>query len=417
MEQLRQLVNQVIQQETLSSAVLSQLRSKPVEGYSKVTMKPVRVRGQLQMQFEYHYDNKVTHDNVPIEEAAERLMSLLEMTFKQALLRTTEADYQVLISKKYKVAIRKQAAVVKQVDVSHNRKKRYILTEGDPVPFLIELGIMNKDGKVLAAKYDKFKQINRFLEMVADILPYLPQDRMVRIIDFGCGKSYLTFALYHFLHVQSKLPVHIVGLDLKKDVIEHCEALARRLNYDGLSFLMGDIAQYEGADEVDMVVTLHACDTATDAALNKAVRWGARVILSVPCCQHELNRQVEQDVLAPLLSHGILKERFASLATDAIRAKLLDCVGYRTQLLEFIDMEHTPKNILIRAVRVEEQDLSEAKADTNADANADAIRMTTPIDAQAWQQYEAFRQFLHADPYLERALGDILSARGYQRTT
>ncbi|NOJ70022.1 class I SAM-dependent methyltransferase [Paenibacillus alvei] len=399
MEQLTKLVERVVQEQILSSAVLSQLRRKPEEGYTKVLVKPVRLRGQIQIQFEYHYANKVTHDNVPLTEAAVKMMSLFETTFKQGLLRTTEGDYQILISKKFKVTIRKQAAVVRKVDVSHNRKKQYVLNEGVPVPFLVELGIMGKEGNVIAAKYDKFRQINRFLEMVADVLPHLPRNRTVRIIDFGCGKSYLTFALYHFLHVESKLPVHIVGLDLKRDVIERCEALARRLGYEGLSFLMGDIAQYEGTDEVDMVVTLHACDTATDAALNKAVRWGARVILSVPCCQHELNRQVEQSVLEPLLRHGILKERFSALATDGLRAKLLDCIGYRTQLLEFIDMEHTPKNILIRAVRTEESDGQGSKT-----------------DPQMWREYETFRQFLKADPYLEHALEDLLAVRGCRRT-
>ncbi|UHA74756.1 class I SAM-dependent methyltransferase [Paenibacillus sp. 481] len=384
MEQLAQLINRVIEQSLLDSAVLSQLRKKTEEGYTKLIVKPVLVRDELHLQFEYHFANKVTHENVPWAQASERLLELFETTFRQGLLRTTEADYQVLISKKFKVSIRQQAAVVKKVDVSHNRKKQYVLNEGDPVPFLIELGIMNEQGKVLAAKYDKFKQINRFLEMVADVLPYLPQGRTVRILDFGCGKSYLTFALYHFLKVQSGKDVHIIGLDLKKDVIEHCESLARRLQYDGLSFLVGDIAEYGGVDTVDMVVTLHACDIATDAALNKAVRWGASVILSVPCCQHELYRQVEQEVLGPILEHGILRERFASLSTDAVRAKLLDCVGYRTQLLEFIDMEHTPKNLLIRAVRTE--------------GNVE----------QSWQQYTAFRDFLSIQPYLERALADLL---------
>lgn len=392
MEQLKQLLQTCVQENTLHSAVWSQVRSAPEEGCTKVTIKPVQLRGELVYQFEYHFAKKVTHQNIPQAEALDQMMELAELHFRQALIRTVDAEYHVLISKKYKVSMKKQQKANGQVNLSHNRKKRYLLEEGIPAAFLVELGIMNDTGKVLAAKYDKFKQINRFLEMVADTLPHLPEDRPIRIIDFGCGKSYLTFALYHYLHVLCEREVIIHGLDLKQDVIQHCEALARKLDYEGLAFSVGDIAEYEGVTEVDMVVTLHACDTATDAALEKAVRWGAGVILSVPCCQHELFRQVDQPVLAPLLNHGILKERFSALSTDAVRANLLDCVGYQTQLLEFIDMEHTPKNILIRAIR---------SKDTDSHA--------------AWARYEAFRDFLHIDPYLERALHDVLADRGLRR--
>ena len=264
-----------------------------------------------------------------------------------------------------------------------------MLEEGVPVSFLVELGIMNEEGRVLARKYDKFRQINRFLEMVQDVITHLPEGRPLTIVDFGCGKSYLTFALYHYLSVQQRRSLNIIGLDLKADVIEHCNDLARRLHYGDLKFLVGDIADYDELNEVDMVVTLHACDTATDAALEKAVRWGASVILSVPCCQHELYDQVESSVMNPLLSHGILKERFSALATDAIRAKLLDIMGYKTQLLEFIDLENTPKNILIRAVL----------------GQAGQVK-------DMWNEYIAFRDFIHADPYLERACADLLPIEG-----
>ena len=219
------------------------------------------------------------------------------------------------------------------------------------MPFLVELGVMTKDGAVTKAKYDKFRQINRFLEFVQDILPALPPDRTITILDFGCGKSYLTFAIYHFLKVLHRRDVRIIGLDLKKDVIANCNRLAEKLGYSELTFLHGDIADYEGMNQVDMVVTLHACDTATDFALAKAIGWNASVILSVPCCQHELNKQIKNESLAPLLKYGLIKERTAALFTDAIRGNLLEAAGYQTQILEFIDMEHTPKNILLRAVR------------------------------------------------------------------
>lgn len=390
MEQLHQLIQKIWEQESLHSAVISQVRSAPMEGCTKATLKPVQLRGDRMLQVTYQVGSKVVHENVESSVAVEKWMGLMENHFRQALIRTTEAEYQVLISKKHKVSIKTQAKKSPAADLSHNRKKQYILEEGVPAAFLLELGIMTASGNVVAAKFDKFKQINRFLEMVADVLPYLPSDRPISIIDFGCGKSYLTFALYHYLHVLQKRDVMIYGLDLKADVIEHCEALARRLQYDGLQFAIGDIADYDRSTPVDMVVTLHACDTATDAALNKAVRWGAEVILSVPCCQHELFSQIDNEMLTPLLKHGILKERFSALTTDALRANLLDCVGYQTQLLEFIDMEHTPKNILIRAVKSKQAQ-----------------------ETASWQQYIALRDGLKLNPYLERALKDILDTRGF----
>ena len=235
--------------------------------------------------------------------------------------------------------------------MSHNRQKRYILKEGCAVPFLVDLGVMTREGKIVNSRYDKYRQINRFLEFIEDILPNLNQEEETTIIDFGCGKSYLTFAMYYYLKVLKEYPVRIIGLDLKQDVIDHCNRLARQYGYDRLDFYHGDIASYEGVDHVDMVVTLHACDTATDHALAKAVNWGAKVILSVPCCQHELAKQISCDIQKPVLQYGLIKERMAALYTDAIRAQVLERCGYRTQILEFIDMEHTPKNILIRGIR------------------------------------------------------------------
>lgn len=385
MDKLIELLEHTDQQEHLITAILSQQRKPDEESYNKVVIKPVLLKQKLNYQLTYHYKKKVTHENIPAGELSRQVMPLFEQTFRQAQIFTSEADYQVLISKKFKVSILKKQATKKPGELTHNRTKRYILDDGMPVPFLVELGIMNAEGKVLAKKYDKFRQINRFLEMVQDVLPHLPADRPLTIVDFGCGKSYLTFALYHYLSIELKKELNIVGLDLKADVIEHCGSLAKKLNYHKLKFLVGDIADYDELEKVDMVVTLHACDTATDAALEKAIRWDASVILSVPCCQHELFEQIQQPVLDSLLSHGILKERFSALATDAIRAKLLDLMGYKTQLLEFIDMEHTPKNILIRAVRSESGDRD-----------------------RLWQEYMVFRDFLGASPYLERACRDLL---------
>ena len=207
------------------------------------------------------------------------------------------------------------------------------------------------DGKIVDKKYKKFRQINRFLEFIQDVLPELPQNKKLTIIDFGCGKSYLTFAVYYFLKIMNGYEVRMIGLDLKKDVIEHCNRLAEQFGYEDLTFLQGDISSFEGVDTVDMVMTLHACDTATDYALDKAVRWGAGVILSVPCCQHEMNGQISSNLLQPVLKYGILKERISALMTDGLRAEFLEQRGYDVQILEFIDMEHTPKNLLIRGIK------------------------------------------------------------------
>lgn len=393
MDKVKQLLAELTAAQHITQVTLSNPRKKEAGAYTKVTVQPVKVKGGLHYQFCYHYANKVQHDNVLPNEAASKLEELLSGQFKQGLVRTKDADYQILLNKKQQATIMRKQATKTSVDLSHNRKKQYVLEEGTPVPFLVELGIMNAEGKVLAKKYDKFRQINRFLEMIADVVPYLNKERTLHIVDFGCGKSYLTFAMHDYLQRIQGLDVRIIGLDLKEDVIRHCSGLADKFGCgDSLRFLMGDIAQYNGLDRVDMVVTLHACDTATDAALEKAVRWGADVILSVPCCQHELFKQISSSALAPMLDHGIIKERFAALATDAARTKLLDLVGYKTQILEFIDMEHTPKNLLIRAVK------PPAKS-----------RRTEQELHKIAEAYLEFKRSLHISPYLERALEDRLA--------
>ena len=235
--------------------------------------------------------------------------------------------------------------------LDHNRKKRYLLEEGTPIPFLVDLGVMTAEGAIVRSRYDKFRQINRYLEFVEDILPELDKDRELTLIDFGCGKSYLTFALYYYLTVKKQYRIRMIGLDLKKDVMEHCQELAEKYGYDRLTFLTGDIADYDGVELVDMVVSLHACDTATDYALEKALQWNAKVIFAVPCCHHELNRQMHSTEMNPVLKYGLIQERMAALMTDAFREDVLELEGYQVQVLEFIDMEHTPKNILIRAVK------------------------------------------------------------------
>lgn len=344
--------------ETLIRVILSNPSSK--DGVIKICARPVLKNKSLLFQIEEYTKTQVFHKNLTAGDAGSYLTGKLfsdtssqTASFKNALVETKSFTANVLVSKKGTITIKKKMnASSKQpkISLSHNRKKKYILEEGIPVPFLIDLGVMTQNGNIVNAHYDKFRQINRFLEYIEDILPSLPTDRELRILDFGCGKSYLTFAIYYYLKVLKGYPVRITGLDLKEDVIRHCNELAVKYGYDKLEFLCGDIAYYDGCSQVDMVVTLHACDTATDYALAKAVGWGAKVILSVPCCQHELNKQIKNDLLSPVLHYGILKERMAALMTDGLRAQILEANGYRTQILEFIDMAHTPKNLLIRAV-------------------------------------------------------------------
>ena len=320
--------------------------------FIKIKVRPVMIRDSLYFQVSRYTDKQVFHENMTAEDALETLSGWILHDFRQAQIRMQDEMVTVLVSKKGKATVKsKKAACIETQNLEHNRKKQYIIEEGTAVPFMIDLGVMTESGKIIRTRYDKYRQINRFLEFIEDILPELPTDRTVHIIDFGCGKSYLTFAMYYYLKVLKHYDIRITGQDLKQKVIEDCQALADRYGYDGLQFLCGDIADYNGTDEVDMVVTLHACDTATDYALYKAVKWHASVILSVPCCQHELNRKMQCETLSGAFQYGLIKERTAALLTDAMRGQLLEMKGYKTQLLEFIDMEHTPKNILIRGVK------------------------------------------------------------------
>lgn len=332
--------------------------SNPVQGsgISRVKIRPVLLSGSLLFQAEEQVGAQAFHKNMEKEECILYTAALMDSDFRQLELESKLGQMRVLVSKKGSVSIKTKKTPAKITTpvagvMGHNREKHYVLEEGRPVPFLVDLGVMTEDGKIVKARYDKFKQINRFLEFIEDILPKLNRDKENVIIDFGCGKSYLTFAMYYYLHELKGYPIRVIGLDLKQAVIDRCNQLSEQYGYGNLKFYHGDIASYEGVDHVDMVVTLHACDTATDYALAKAVHWGASVILSVPCCQHELNKQITNDTLTSVLKYGILKERMAALITDGLRAELLENQGYRTQLLEFIDMEHTPKNLLIRAVK------------------------------------------------------------------
>lgn len=404
--------------ETLRSATLTGLRQKSEEDASgsetfrRVDAKPITLKGATVFQFEYKFPAKVTHRNLTPDEAAAHARELLDNTFTQAVLRTEAAEYHLIFGrgahkKGGKWTVRRKATAASAPGASateslltgdeHNRSKKYLLPEGEPAPFLVRLGVMTTEGQVIAAKRDKFRQINRFLEMVDDTLGALDTTRPLRIIDFGSGKSYLTFALYHLLHIRHGFDVTITGLDLKADVIAFCNEVSQDLGYaDRLRFSVGEIADYgEAGERADMVVSLHACDTATDDALAKAVEWGASVILSVPCCQHEINSKLNPRsggiYMRPLLKHGILKERLAALVTDAMRAEMLERYGYSVQVLEFIDMEHTPKNLLLRAVKRRSPD--------------------TAHERRVTQEYATFRDFWQIpSPHIETIFPQLPSS-------
>lgn len=361
MEELKILLQKILNKD-LQQIILS--NSRHPEQTQKVKIRPVLIREELLFQETAYRGTQVFHENFTAEQLTDRICTALQEQFRQGEFSAKTLQATALVSKKGKLTLkvknsgkapRTEGAAVSEEEelqaLAHNRTKHYILEEGKPVDFLVGLGVQTPDGRVTRARFDKFRQINRYLEFIEDVIDELPKDRTIRIIDFGCGKSYLTFAMYYYLHELQHRDIQVTGLDLKTDVIQHCNELAEKLGYDRLKFERGDISTYEGTDVADMVVTLHACDLATDYALDKAVKWGARVILAVPCCQHELNRQIKCDPLKPVLKYGIIKERVAALLTDALRANLLEQQGYETQILEFIDMEHTPKNLLIRAVK------------------------------------------------------------------
>lgn len=384
-QEMKEYMLEQIVTKQLVTATISQPRAKSNE-VKRVKLKPIEIKNTYHIQLEYQYERILKHENIALDAFSETLDGLLEQ-FRQFHIDFREEKVQAQLSKKNKVMWKSEKATVsKAVDLSHNRKKNYLLDANTPYPFLIRLGVQTADGKVKKQKYDKFKQINRFIEFIDDTLAYLPKDKAVRILDFGSGKSYLTFALYHYLKIEKGLDIRVTGLDLKKEVIEECAQIANDLGYEQLEFLVGDINDYNDETAVDMVVTLHACDVATDMALARAVKWGASVILSVPCCQHELNTQLEAPGLDIMLKHGLIKERFAALATDSIRAEILNMVGYEAQLVEFIDMENTPKNILIRAYKTGKKPTTEQMA-----------------------SYQQFKQLLNAKPFLENELKDYLN--------
>lgn len=343
-----------LQADALSKIVLSAPAKKAPELPSKIVL--VKKGNETPIfAAEEFIAPKTFHKNLSFDALEKYILEKNELcAFRQIGLFTREKEISFRISKKGKIArsvnTKNQTPTAK---VSHNREKNYLIREGDPVPFMVDLGVFTKEGKVVAAKYDKFRQINRFIEVVDHAFADFDKDE-ISVLDFGCGKSYLTFFIYYYFAILKKKRVHITGYDLKADVVEHCNTLAKKYGYHGLQFVVADVTRDVLSNEnIDFVISLHACDVATDFAINYALEKEVPYIFSVPCCQHEINNQIQKGGgdLDPFLSHGIFKERMSALLTDVIRTQILEAEGYRVDVLEFVDFAHSPKNLMLRAKR------------------------------------------------------------------
>lgn len=359
--------------------VISNLKKGAVCEYSKVTIKPYNSSKGIMYQFEYTVKNQVKHRNVEEYNLVDEISLLLENYFTQCMVYGTESDYHINCYGD-KVKAKTMAATKKIAIGGHNKKKRYILNEDEHIDFLVYLGVMTKDGKVVNSKYNKFRQINKYLELIKPSIDMLPKDRPLKIVDFGCGKAYLTFALYYYVVKILNMQAEITSLDLKEEVIDYCNKVARELGYDSLEFQKGNIKDYSRTQDVDMVIMLHACDNATDEGIVQSLKFNAKIIIAVPCCQHEFFRQIENENLEPILQFGILKDRMTALATDSLRAQILKALGFDVTVMEFIETEHTPKNLAIRAIR------------------------DGGFNKTEYEKYEKFRDFLDLDPYIERRM-------------
>ena len=386
-EKVFELLKENFENKNITKCIFSNMKGD--YEYTKIIIKPLIIKNNFIYQFEQFKNNKAYHSNLTVEESIQKLSTIIE-TFYQYVVFTTEADIQIIRGKKdFNM---KSTCNQKEIcSLEHNKIKKYILEEGTPIPFLIRLGIMGEDGKVFKKSYDKFRQINKYLEFIDETIKELKNkkyiDTHIKAVDFGCGKSYLTFALHYYLKNIQNMTFEVIGLDLKKDVIEHCNQIAKDLNMENIEFLTGDIKDFNKLKNVDLIFSLHACNNATDYSLLKGLELDAKATLAVPCCQHEFNQKMSQNKKSeffafenPIGKHGILLEKFASLATDAFRALSLELCGYKTQVMEFIDMEHTPKNILIRGIK------------ENPNKNTLEKKL---------QEYEVYKKFLGIEPLLD----------------
>lgn len=319
--------------------------SKYIKGY----IRPVEIKGNSMMQIELFTKTQSFAHNYNYDEFSEIINNIMLDSFFQLNIITNEYNYSFKYTKKNHLLSNKikNKEIKTLLNVSHNKQKKYILNDGNIIPPLVDLGVMTQDGKIVPSYYDKYRQINRFLEIIDDTIKDFKEQEL-NIIDFGCGKSYLTFIVYYYLVNIKNIKTNIVGLDLKADVIKKCNEIAKNYRYNSLNFEIGDISLYKPHFRVDLIITLHACDVATDYAMYHAIKLHSKYLLSVPCCQHEINNQIKKSS-SFLASYGIVKERMSALLTDTIRAKLLEYSGYNVDILEFVDFDASPKNLLVRA--------------------------------------------------------------------
>ena len=363
----------ILSSENLIYGVLSNKRNA-VTPYKKVTVSPFLSKGEIMYQFEIFDEKKAYQQNC--KDFKEKLLETLPL-YKNFSLFTDKHDYQILVGKKGNLNIKSSNPTKSMSIDGHNKSKNYYFKDGVTYDFLVSLGISTPDGKIKPTKYNKFVQINRYIEILGNSIKELDFGKKITIVDFGCGKSYLTFALYYFITNETKKKVEVIGIDLKEDVIKDCTKLASELGYNGMRFINGDINDFKG-DNVDIAISLHACDTATDIALIKGAQWGSKLIVAVPCCHHQLFDMIKNQDLMPILKYGVLKDKFASILTDAIRGLALQSVGYDVNIMEFTPLENTPKNVLIKAVR------------------------TGKEDKEAMDSYNKLKEMFNVSPYIDR---------------
>ncbi|MFK4784698.1 class I SAM-dependent methyltransferase [Fusobacterium sp. MFO224] len=389
-EKINLLIDDIFKNKKLVKCIFSNMKGN--YPYTKVNIKPILIKNEFLYQFEEFQNNKAYHSNLNVEDTFKKLSLLIE-NFNQYMIFTKEKDIQILKNKKG-FKIKETKNIKEDVSLEHNKDKNYILKEGEPIPFLIKLGVMGENGKIFKKSYDKFKQINKYLQFIDETVCEMQSKKLInnsiKAIDFGCGKSYLTFALHYYFQIKNNLDFKIIGLDLKEDVIKDCNDIASELNLKNIEFLTGDIKDFDKLKDVDLIFSLHACNNATDYSLLKAMELNAKAILAVPCCQHEFNEKISSnknsafyDNESIIGKHGILLEKFSSIATDAFRAQALELCGFKTQVIEFIDLANTPKNVLIRGIR---------EKTTEASLN------------KKLKEYNIFKNFLGIEPILDTLL-------------
>lgn len=380
---MKELLSFIFENQTLTRLTLSKPEDKSI---LRTTGRLIRLKDGTCLALEsFLSDGKAVHKNIPISEAADALLSLVPNAYKQLNIQTTGGDCEVKVSKKGKITVidRIRRDNTAAASLTHNREKQYILPADKPVDFLVALGVQDESGRIFDKKRSKFRQINRFLEMVKDVEAHIITGKELYILDLCCGKSYLSFAVYYYFTKIRGLDVVMDCVDLKQDVIAYCDEVAAKLGYTGLHFVAGDIRQFPIRRQPDLTVSLHACDIATDIVLAKGIDSGSRVILSTPCCHHEMMHQLSPTGNATdlLLEHSILKQKFADAATDALRCKILQINGYEVNALELIDPEETPKNVLIRAIKLKKPDPRKTE--------------------QYKQEYDTLCRLLNVHPYLQ----------------